>query len=208
MNARRSTSHSLAWLPGRDSYSLSPTPGPADVKVDGLYEQAMRHQREGNLESALALYDQVIRTDPDYAEAFYGRAMVYYALGSCDQAINDCNTAIDLRHRFPEAFLVRGAAYWGKAALLDEADTQRSALCEQVVSDCTYVLDLQPRNGMAHFNRGLAYMALGNKPMAKYDIENAVALLHDPEWRAEAEAWLRELRKPSSIARYERPPLA
>src|SRR5258708_10419085 len=143
MNARRSTSHSLAWTAGKDSYSLSPTSGQPEVKVDGLYEQAMRHQRDGDLESALALYDQVIRADPEYAEAYYGRAMVYYALGSCDQAINDCNTAIDLRHRFPEAFLVRGAAHWGKAALLEEGDAQRPAMCEQVVSDCTFVLDLQ-----------------------------------------------------------------
>lgn len=56
---------------------------------------------------ALAKYDQVIRADPEFGEAYYGRAMVFYLLGSCDQAINDCNTAIALRKRFVEAYLLR-----------------------------------------------------------------------------------------------------
>lgn len=87
---------------------------------------------------------------------------------------------------------------------MDELDPQRPGFCEQAVSDCTFVLDLQPHNGTARFNRGLAYMALGNKPMAKYDLENAVALLTDPDWRAEAEEWLNELRRPRLMTRYER----
>ncbi|MGH2469211.1 MAG: tetratricopeptide repeat protein [Chloroflexota bacterium] len=165
----------------------------------------MRLQREGQLDAALGLYTEVIRQDADYGEAYYGRALVYYALGSCDQAINDCTRAIELRRRFPEAYLIRGAAHWGKAAPLGATDPARQALCEQAISDCTYVLDLQPSNGLAHFNRGLAYGALGNKPMAKYDLENAVALLRDPTWQAEAERWLTELRKPRLLTRYERP---
>ena len=200
MNAHSSASRHLPWDSGRASLHREGL----DLKVDGLYEQALRCQREGDLPEALAKYYQVIRADPEFGEAYYGRAMVFYLLGSCDQAINDCNTAIALRKRFVEAYLLRGAAYWGKAACMDELDPQRPGFCEQAVSDCTFVLDLQPHNGTARFNRGLAYMALGNKPMAKYDLENAVALLTDPDWRAEAEEWLNELRRPRLMTRYER----
>ncbi len=98
-----------------------------------------------------------------------------------------------------EAHLVRGAAYWGLATQTSPDDPAFNAHCEQVVSDCTLVLDYKPRTSLAYLNRGLAYWALGNKPKAKHDLENAVALSKNSEWRAEAESWLDELKK-SSLA--------
>src|SRR5689334_9626503 len=80
-----------------------------DVNLDGLYEQAMRLQREGKLDAALAKYSEVILADDSFAEAYYGRATVCYQLGNCDQAINDCNRAIELRRSFVDAHFVRGA---------------------------------------------------------------------------------------------------
>ncbi|MHB8618830.1 MAG: tetratricopeptide repeat protein [Chloroflexota bacterium] len=189
----------------RHSTTFSPASSVRDEpRPEGLYERAMRLYAEGKLEEALDAYSEVIVADREFPEAHYGRAIVYYALGNCDQAINDANRALELCHSFPEAALMRGAAYWGKAAGLEETDPARVGYCEHAVSDCTYVLDLQPRNGRAHFNRGLAYMALGNKPMAKHDLENAVALLREPEWRAEAQRWLNELKRPRLSSRYER----
>ncbi|HEX6513715.1 MAG TPA: hypothetical protein VF157_15535 [Chloroflexota bacterium] len=173
------------------------------LRPEGLYETAFRQQREGHLEEALATYSQVILGDDEFAEAYYGRATVCYALGNCDQAINDCNRAIDLGRGFIDAYLVRGAAYWGKAARCRPDDPQIEAYCDQVVSDCTVVLDHRPRSGFAYLNRGLAYWALRNKPMAKHDLENAVTLGHNMAWRAEAESWLEELRKPRLLSRYQ-----
>jgi tetratricopeptide (TPR) repeat protein len=178
-------------------------PARQSVNPEGLYEQAMRLQREGQLETALSVYSQVILADEEFAEAYYGRASVYYMLGNCDQAINDCNTAIDLRRLFIEAHLMRGAAYWGKASQCEPHDPLLTGYCEQVISDCTLALDYKPRAGLAYFNRGLAYWALGNKPRAKHDLENAVVLSKNSGWRAEAERWLGKLRKPRLLTRYE-----
>lgn len=178
---------------------VEPRPLPRPISTEGTYEQAMRLQREGQLEAALAAYSQVIMADPEFAEAYYGRASVYYALGTCDQAINDCNRAIELRRFFVEAHLIRGAAYWGLASQMDAEDLLFETYCEQVVSDCTMVLDYKPRTAFAFLNRGLAYWALGNKPMAKHDLENAVTLSKNSRWQAEAEAWLEEFKK-SSLA--------
>lgn len=201
MSAGRSLSSSLAWALGE---VFTPSSAAAEeVHPDALYERAMRLQREGQTEAALETYSEVIRADADFAEAYYGRATVCYALGNCDQAINDSTRAIELRRGFAEAYLVRGSAFWGKASQCDEADPYRAGYCEQAISDCTRVLDAQPRNGQAHFNRGIAYMALGNKPMAKHDLENAVVLLREPGWRAAAESWLKELKKPRLLQRYE-----
>jgi tetratricopeptide (TPR) repeat protein len=199
MSASRSVRHSLAW-----TYGSVSTPSPRDeLNPDGLYEQAMRLQREGKLEAALGVYSQVVLADDEFAEAYYGRASVCYQLGNCDQAINDCNRALELRRGFFEAHFVRGAAYWGKAAQVTANDPCLIGYCEQVISDCTYVLDYKPRTGLAYFNRGMAYWSLGNKPMAKHDLENAVVLIKDSGWRAEAEGWLKELKKPRLLSRYE-----
>jgi len=173
------------------------------ISPEGLYETALRLQREDELEAALAAYSQVILADEEFAEAFYGRATVCYALGNCDQAINDCHRALELRRHFVEARLIRGAAYWGKAAQCEPDDPLLDSYCQQVVSDCTYVLDHQPRAGLAYLNRGLAYWALRNKPMAKHDLENALVLSNNSAWRAEAERWLEELKKPRLLTRYE-----
>jgi tetratricopeptide (TPR) repeat protein len=178
-------------------------PEPKTISPEGQYETAMRLQREGHLEAALAAYSQVILADGEFAEAYYGRATVCYALGNCDQAINDCNSAIELRRHFVEARLIRGAASWGKAAQCQAGDPLLDAFCQDVISDCTYVLDYQPRAGLAFLNRGLAYWALGNKPMAKHDLENALVLSNNSAWRAEAQRWLDELKKPRLLARYE-----
>jgi len=200
MSASRSFSHSPDWT---DGGALSPLRSTNDVNADGLYEKAMRLQRKGELDAALVAYTQVLLADEAFAEAHYGRACVYYTLGNCDQAINDCNRAIELRQHFIEAYLMRGAAYWGKAADCAPDDALLQGYCEQVISDCTLVIDCQPRAGLAYFNRGLAYWAIANKPCAKHDLENAVILLSNPDWRAEAQSWLAELKKPRLLSRYE-----
>ncbi|MBV9361631.1 MAG: tetratricopeptide repeat protein [Betaproteobacteria bacterium] len=174
------------------------------ISPEGLYERAMRLQREGKLEAALASYSDVILADPEFAEAYLGRATTCYLLGNCDQAINDCNRAIELRRDFVEAYFTRGAAYWGLASELPGDDPYILGFCEQAISDCTVVIVAQPRHGQAYFNRGMAYWALSNRPMAKHDLENAVALIKHPGWHAEAEAWLKELKKPRLLSRYER----
>jgi tetratricopeptide (TPR) repeat protein len=150
MNARRSLSQTLAWaFDGGVSSKRADEPNP-----DGLYERAMRLQREGALEAALAAYGDVILVDEEFAEAYYGRGSVAFLLGNLDLAINDCHRAIELRHNFVEAYLVRGGAYWGKAAAATSDDPALIGYCEQAVSDCTRVIAAQPKAGRAYFYRG------------------------------------------------------
>ncbi len=208
MSGPRSFGQALAQA--RDTFPTRSVRRRDEVNPDGLYERALRLQREGSLQAAAATYSEVILADPEFAEAYYGRASICYALGDCDQAINDCTRAIELRRSFMEAHLIRGAACWGKAAQCEENDPSLAGYCEQAISDCTRVIDAETgtsasrvNRGCAYLNRGLAYWALGNKPMAKHDLENAVALIHNSEWRSEAEQWLVELKKPRLLARYE-----
>jgi tetratricopeptide (TPR) repeat protein len=164
----------------------------------------MRLHREGQLAAALAAYGDVILADEEFAEAYYGRASVAFVLGNLDLAINDCHRSIELRRNFVQAYLLRGGAYWGKAAAAESHDPSLIGYCEQAVSDCTRVIASEPRAGRAYFYRGMSYWALANRPMAKHDLENAVVLLDNLEWRAEAEAWLKELKRPRLLSRYDR----
>lgn len=43
-----------------------------------------------------ANYDEVIRLDPDYAEAYYGRGIAYHDLGDYEKAIADFESYLEL----------------------------------------------------------------------------------------------------------------
>src|SRR5579884_1811971 len=152
MSARRSYSRTLAWA---FEGGASPERG-EPVNPDGLYERALRLHREGQLEAALAAYGDVILADAEFAEAYYGRASVAFALGNLDLTINDCHRAIELRRNFVEAYLLRGGAYWGKAAQATSSDPSLIGYCEQAISDCTRVIAAEPRAGRAYFCRGMS----------------------------------------------------
>ena len=48
------------------------------------------------MEAALADYNRALQLDPEYALAYYGRALVHEALGNQEQAFADYDQAIQL----------------------------------------------------------------------------------------------------------------
>ena len=61
-------------------------------------------QREGRLEEAIAQYDEAIRLDPLFANAYTIRGIAYRALGQPEQAIEDFDQAIQLDPQAARAF--------------------------------------------------------------------------------------------------------
>ena len=51
---------------------------------------------KGNLDQAIADYDQAIALDPQFALAYYNRGLAYYGKGDLDRAIADYDEAIAL----------------------------------------------------------------------------------------------------------------
>lgn len=67
----------------------------AEAKARALFEQAFRHQREGNLEEAVKLYKASIALEPT-AEAHTFLGWTYSWQGKIKEAIHECLTAIEV----------------------------------------------------------------------------------------------------------------
>ena len=117
---------------------------------------------------AIVDYTIAIKSNPDYAVAYYNRGIAYKALGEYNAAIADYTTAIRLDPDYAVAYNNRGAAYDG----LGENNT--------AISDFTTVIRLDPDYADAYYNRGNAYSDLGDYNTAKADYTTAIRL--DPDY--------------------------
>ena len=106
---------------------------------------------------AILDYDQAIRLNPEYAEAYNNRGYAYYWNGDATRAIADYSRAIKLRPNYPYAYNNRGAAYMA------------SGHSDQAIGDFDYALKLQPDFSQAYINRGNAYLRLGRFDLAFAD---------------------------------------
>jgi tetratricopeptide (TPR) repeat protein len=89
---------------------------------------------KGEVDRAIADYDQAIKRDPRSASVFVNRSAAYDAKGQHDRAIRDYDEAIKLDRRSPVAFNNRGFAYYSigqhdRAIPASHAD--RSGPCAQ-----------------------------------------------------------------------------
>jgi len=73
--------------------------------------------REGNdkfnksdYRGAIALYDQAIRLNPNYADAYYNRGLAHYDLGDQQGAIADYTQAIQINPNYANVYYGRGLA--------------------------------------------------------------------------------------------------
>jgi tetratricopeptide (TPR) repeat protein len=112
---------------------------------------------------AIRDYDQAIRLNPKYAEAYNNRGYAYYWSYSSAQAIADYSRAIELRPNYAYAYNNRGAAYMASAHL------------DQAISDFDHAIQLQPDFPQAYINRGNAYLRLRRFGLAFADFRRGGA---------------------------------
>jgi len=73
-----------------------------------------RYRDKGDLDHAIADFNEAIRIDPEHVMAFNNRGVAYSYKGDLDRAIADYNEAIRIDPKFAMAFINRGAAYSDK----------------------------------------------------------------------------------------------
>ncbi|HEY9727344.1 MAG TPA: tetratricopeptide repeat protein [Chroococcales cyanobacterium] len=138
----------------------SPTPAPPVIKatsprkeppVTELLGQADRLREGGQYEKALNLYEQVVASKPDSAEAQWGRCYSLNSLEQSTDAIAACNKALQLKPNYPEAL-------WSKGTALDQQQNYPEALktYEQATA-------LKPDFAEAWNNQGVTLLKL-NRP--------------------------------------------
>ncbi len=121
-----------------------------------------RNIESSTFEDALARYNDAIAGDPEYVDAYLGRAETHMSLGSPSDAISDLRTAIDLEPRRAELYAALADAY-----LADEDYDRTIRIAETALS-------LDSENARAHNAAGLASYYRGELGRAQEHLRNAI----------------------------------
>ena len=105
---------------------------------------------QGDVNNAIASYDQAIKLQPNFPEAYYRRGLAYATKGLLDVAISDFTQAITLKSNYAEAYYNRAIAYQKK--------NQKDA----AVADLQKVLSLS-QDAMLRQQANTALATLGGK---------------------------------------------
>jgi Tfp pilus assembly protein PilF len=81
------------------------------VKAEEAFDLGAKFLENQDLDKALVAFSQAIRIDPQYAQAYNGRAVTYALLGQPERALADCSEAIRLEPKEPEFYRSRGYIY-------------------------------------------------------------------------------------------------
>src|SRR3954469_25785879 len=109
-------------------------------------------------------FDQAIETDPNNAQALYGRGLLYQGEKQYQSAVDDFTSATGLRPQLAEPLLGRAASYLA----LDKI--------KEATADLDEAAQAEPQNGEIWAMRGLAYERLGDRTRAAESYGRAIQL--------------------------------
>jgi len=192
--------HLLPRLEGENE--IEPiSPPPVDTRADDLYLQGLKHFERENWQTAITVFNQAIRLDPDLAPAYGNRGIARAELGNFSAAIKDYNQVIRLVPDDDKAYYNRGVAHsalgnydaavqdYTRSIRLNSGDADSyynrgNALValekyRRAVDDYTAALKLDPRDAGIYNNRGAALRRLEDYRGAISDYDRAVRLNPD-----------------------------
>jgi tetratricopeptide (TPR) repeat protein len=117
----------------------------------------------GDLNRALAEYNEAIRLDPNSAAVFADRGLVYETAGDYAHAVPDFEQATKLAPGIVDFWNSR---CWARA--LDGKELQ------QALADCNEALRLGPDRADVLDSRGMVYLKLGDLKRARADYDAAL----------------------------------
>lgn len=123
----------------------------------------MCHSELSKSLDALAAFNNAIRVNPDYAEAFYQRGLTKMKLNQA-KGIHDFNRALAINPSLFQAFLSR-AAYYGMKGRFSKG-----------IMSCNEAIKLQPRSVRAYLYRGALKYNIKAYSLAVKDSTEAVAI--------------------------------
>jgi len=126
------------------------------------------YQAKGELDRAIADYNQAIEIDPKFALAYIGRGDAYKDRGELDRAIADYNRALELDPKDADAYAGRGVTYEAKGDM------------DRAIVYYNRALELDPKFVLAYNGRGNAYRSKGELSRAIADYNRAIEL--DPDY--------------------------
>ena len=140
------------------------------------------YQAQGDVNRAVADYNESMRIDPTYPAAYLNRGNTWFHRGDFDRAIADYNQAIKLDPKYESAYLNRGSALGAKGEL------------DRAIVDFDQAIQLDPKNTKAYYNRGMAWEMKRSLQAALADFKMHAQLApSDPDGRTAVKRVSKEL---------------
>ena len=149
----------------------------AESKAYKHFTDAAHFLQEEQRHKALNSLSLAIQHDPNYAEAYIQRGLIYFLLQQYNEAIADYTHTITLKRYYADAYAGRGDAYYALKNLPKALDDYSSSLksrrsaqiftkrakcfidsgrIDEALEDYTYIIKRRP-TAIAYYNRGKAY---------------------------------------------------
>jgi tetratricopeptide (TPR) repeat protein len=134
------------------------------ILAEAYYNWGIAKGKKGDLEGAIADFNQAIELNPRFGEAYCARGIAKGKNGDLEGSIADFNQAIELNPKFAEADYNLGITKLRKGDL------------EGSIADFNQAIELNPQDAGAYYNRGLARERKGDYQGAAGDYERAKEL--------------------------------
>jgi tetratricopeptide (TPR) repeat protein len=129
-----------------------------------LRQQALAEAQHGNYAEAIAIFSELIDRNPNNANHYSNRGLVYFQSGQPAAAIGDYNRAIKLNPRLDSAYNNRANYYAAQGQFLE------------AILDYDIALDLNPANVRAWINQGITFRELEMHDRALESFDLALCL--------------------------------
>lgn len=151
--------------------STFPSAAQDQEKLYALYQKATTAQQAGDLRSAAASYEEIVRLSPNLAEAHANLGSIYYELRDDDKALAALERAIKLKPELAAPHFFLGVISSRRRDYVSAIERLQTAA------------KLDPRNLVVQVYLGAAYFAVNDYPRAARAFEASTAL---PDFRVDA----------------------
>lgn len=142
---------------------------PLSRSTQPIVEQNLRKSvteqvRKGNYAEAVTILTELIELEPDNANNYNNRGLIYFKNGQYAQALADYNRALSLNPRLDSAYNNRANYYASQGDLA------------AAITDYELALDFNPGNLRASINQAIAFRQLGLYDLAIENLDIALIL--------------------------------
>ncbi len=113
-----------------------------------LRQYALQEAQQGNHVTAIALFTQILSTNPKSARDYNNRGLVYFQNGQMEKAISDYNRALQIDDTLDSVYNNRANYYAAQGKFLE------------ALLDYDIALDINPANVRAWLNQGITLREL------------------------------------------------
>ncbi len=145
-----------------EEQDTSSQPQPSPETVETYFNQGIEQANLGDLEAAIALWDQALAVDPNFAPAWYNRGSALGTLGQLEAAIASFDRALALNSQDIEALNAKGQVLYSLQQW------------PEAIACWDQVLSLQPNYYQAWYNRGSALELMEEKSEAIASYQKAL----------------------------------